>query len=79
VNEEALAHWGAVAPKNREKTKKAYCLNSPFLLLAPICQLKNRGGFREIFQSGKGFHRRKGLKSPVLEENYVHDNIGVPG
>jgi hypothetical protein len=35
VNEEALAHWGAVAPKNREKTKKACCLNSPFFYCLP--------------------------------------------
>ena len=42
-------------------------INIPFSLLSLYCQLKTGVGFREIFQSGKGFHKQQSMKSTVIE------------
>jgi len=42
-------------------------INIPFSLLSLYRQLKTGVGFREIFQSEKGFHKRQSMKSTVIE------------
>ena len=43
VNEEVLAHWGAVAPKERKKEKEErYCHNSEDMLQLCISQTKSK-------------------------------------
>ena len=70
-----MAQWGLLRQKIKKETKKrAYRLYSPFFIACPILPTQKQ----RWVPSGKGFHRRKGLKSTVLEGNYVHDYIGSP-
>ena len=62
-------HWSFIVIlfAYKQKRKKACDLHS-FFYFAYIAQLKIRVEFREVFQSGKMFHRRECLKSTDRED-----------
>lgn len=66
-----FVYWPTSKKKKKKEREEPTVYIPFFIYFAYIANSKRGVRFREIFQSGKGFHRRKSLKSTDLDRSLI--------